>query len=179
MVKVNLRRTAYFLLCLLLIIFVCRLELVHTAWEKAGEALSAKRTWYSSELSAKEIQSFMRLWPEFNELKLSGDKNISYLAELPSQSVNWKAKVWFTYNQWDIDRFFYVQQRLIYLLQAVEIRRNALGIIAQLEGREDELAQQMIQLQEDRIRGQEMAFKELLIVSAKEKELKELFKQYP
>lgn len=179
MVKNGVSRTIYFVFGLLAIIWIVNINLTKTSWEKSKEAMAKKSSSYSVEITEEELREFMKFWPEFKQIGLFSKKETSYSPLKPSQTVNWIMRFWFVYHRLDADRFFYVQQRLIYLLQAMEVQRNAQNIIDQLEDREDELSLQMIELQNSRIKAQNLAFNELIMVSAHEEELRELFKKYP
>jgi hypothetical protein len=138
--------------------------------------MARKRAAYELEITPAEISAFVRLWPEFKQLGLDKDFNVSYMVLLPSEAADWKRKLWFRYHQWDADRFFYVQQRIGYLLQAIEIRRDAQNILDSLSGRYDELSEQLCELQRLRIKSATMSFAEMLAVSSREEQLRELLK---
>lgn len=176
MVGHGLKQTMLFVLGIVAIIFVCRYQLGEYPSEQYERIMSRKRAAYELEITPAEISSFARLWPEFKQLGLDKDFNVSYMALLPSEAADWKRKLWFRYHHWDADRFFYVQQRIGYLLQALEIRRDAQNIIDSLDGRYDELAEQLRELQRMRIKSATMSFAELLAVSTRENQLRELLK---
>ncbi len=176
MVGRGLRQTMLFVLGIVAIIFVCRFSLGENPSEQYERIMSRKRAAYGLEITPAEISSFARLWPEFKELGLDKDFNVSYMAMLPEEAADWKRKIWFRYHHWDANRFFYVQQRIGYLLQALEIRRDAQNILDDLADRHDVLSQQMKQLQRLRIKAATMSFAELMAVSSREAQLRELLK---
>ena len=177
MVKQGLRETMLFILGVVAIISVCRCELGEYPMVRYERIIAQKRLQYTTEISEEEVKGFARLWPEYKSLGLDKDFNVSYLAVLPEEAMDWKRKLWFIYHHWDANRFFYVQQRIGYLLQAIEIRRNAQAVLDVLENRHSPLDEQMKELQKKRINAAEISFSELLIVSSREQELRELLKQ--
>ncbi|MBO5997794.1 MAG: hypothetical protein J6P93_04645 [Alphaproteobacteria bacterium] len=179
MVKYDLRQIILCGLGVLAILFVVLSKTSETSWERSKAVLAEKRNHYTVEVTEKELQEFIKFWPEFKQIGLFSKKDVSYSALRPSENVNWIMRFWFVYHQMDAERFFYVRQRLIYLLQALDIKRNAEEIIEQMEDRNDALSQQMIELQKSRINALKMAFEELLLVSAYEDKLREIFKKYP
>ncbi len=176
MVGRGLKQTMLFVLGIVAIIFVCRSQLGEYPSEQYERVMARKRAAYELEITPAEISAFVRLWPEFKQLGLDKDFNVSYMVLLPSEAADWKRKLWFRYHQWDADRFFYVQQRIGYLLQAIEIRRDAQNILDSLSGRYDELSEQLCELQRLRIKSATMSFAEMLAVSSREEQLRELLK---
>ena len=176
MVGRGLKQTMLFVLGIVAIIFVCRFQLGEHPSQQYERIMNRKRAAYGLEITPAEISGFARLWPEFKQLGFDKDFNVSYMAILPSEAVDWKRKLWFRYHHWDADRFFYVQQRISYLLQALEIRREAQSILDSLDERYDALAEQLRELQRMRIKSASMSFAELLVVSSRENQLRELLK---
>ena len=177
MVKQGLKETMLFVLGIVAIISVCRCQLGEYPLARYERIIAQKRMAYTPEITVEEVNGFARLWPEFKRLGLDKDFNVSYMAVLPEEAMDWKRKLWFLYHHWDANRFFYVQQRIGYLLQALEIRRNAQAILDVLADRNSPLDEQMKDLQRMRMNAVDISFSELLIVSSREKELLELLKQ--
>ena len=177
MVKQGLKETMLFVIGIVAIVSVCRCQLGEYPMARYERIIAQKRMHYTTEITKEEIDGFARLWPEFQKLGLDKDFNVSYMAVLPEEAMDWKRKLWFLYHHWDANRFFYVQQRIGYLLQAIEIRRNAQAILDVLADRHSDLDEQMKELQRKRISAAEISFSELLIVSSREQELRELLKQ--
>ena len=176
MVKEELRRKMFLVLGLVLIFAVCRCQVSYNPFERYNNIMAHKRAAYSTNLKAAEVNDFLRLWPKYKELGFDKELAVPYLTVLPDAALNWKQRLWFHYNYWDANRFFYVQQRLTYLLQVLETRRDAKTTIELCSDMEDEIAMDMIELQKRRLDAGDIASSELLLVSSKEKELRELLK---
>ncbi len=176
MVKEELHRKMFLVLGLVLIFSVCRCQVSYNPFERYDNIMTRKRAAYSTNLKAAEVNDFLRIWPKYKELGFDKDLYVPYLAVLPDSALNWKQRLWFHYNYWDANRFFYVQQRLTYLLQVLQMRRDAKVTIDLCTNMEDEIAEQMIELQKKRLDSSDIASSEILLVTSKEKELRELFK---
>ena len=176
MVEHSLKKTLFLLIGVIAIIAVCRCHLGESPLAQYDRIMDKKRANYGVEITPAEVSSFMRLWPEFKKLGLDKDFNVWYLTALPEDAADWKRKLWFRYHHWDANRFFYVQQRIGYLLQAIEIRRDAQNILDSLANRKDPLSEQLKDLQRLRIKVATMSFSELLSVSSRENQLRELLK---
>ena len=176
MVANELQRKMCLVLGLLLIFAVCRCQISYDPFKRYESIMEHKRAAYSENLRASEIREFMQLWPKYKELGFDRDFYVPYLTVLPGSALNWKQWLWFRYNYWDANRFFYVQQRIAYLLQVLQIRRDAKMTMDLCAGMNDEISEQMIELQQRRLDAINANSTELFFVSCKEKELKELFK---
>lgn len=179
MVKANVRQTAYFIIGVMAIISVAKCHMVETSWHRAGDIMEEKRSRYTEEITLEELNWFIKTWPEFNELNMLKDIDRVNLENRISDELTLKMRIWFVYRHWDAERFFYVRSRLVSLLEEIKERREAQNIIAQLKNREDDVAGQMINLQNKRIRKQKISKNELLMLKAHEEELIQMFKQYP
>lgn len=177
MVKQDIKRYFILGLCALAIIAVARCQVVETTWNRAGGIMAEKRSHYGSQISAEELDEFIKRWPEFNELGLLD--NIDLSKAKVSDILTWKMRIWFVYRHWDAERFFYVRSHVLNLLEEIKVRHEAESIISHLQNRKDDLAQQMINLQKKRIKAQKISPNELLLLSSREKELNKMFKQYP
>ena len=176
MVGHDLKQTMLFVIGIVAIIFVCRFQLGENPSKQYERIMNQKRAAYGVEITPAEINSFARLWPEYKKLGLDKDFNVSYMVKLPEDAIDWKRRLWFRYHHWDANRFFYVQQRIGYLLQAIDIRRDAQNILDELSDQKDDLSMQLKKLQKMRIKAATMSFSELLIVSSRENQLRELLK---
>lgn len=177
MVKHNFKQYLPLILSVLAIIAVARCQVAETTWHRAGGIMAEKRSNYKPQISAEELDEFIKRWPEFNELGLLD--NIDLSKAKVSEILNWKMRLWFVYRHWDAERFFYVHSRLTELLKEMKVRSEAESIIKHLNNRKDDLALQMINLQKKRIKAQKISHNELLLLSSREKELNRMFKQYP
>lgn len=179
MVNPNFKQSVFFIIGVLAIIAVSRCQMVETTWHRSGDIMSEKRSRYTEEISLEELNDFMKRWPEFNEMNMLDGVDRTNVEDKISKALTWKMRIWFVYRHWDAERFFYVYSRLLTLLEELNVRREAQNIINHLYGRKDSLSQQMIDLQNKRIQKLQMSSKELLMLSARENELREMFKQYP
>lgn len=179
MVNPRLRQPLFFICGLLAIVAVARCQMVETTWHRSGDIMSEKRSRYTKELNLEEVNDFVKRWPEFNELKMLDGVDMTNIETKLADVLTWKMRIWFMYRHWDAERFFYVHNRLVALLEEVKVRREAQNIIKHLTGRKDALALQMINLQKKRIESQQITKNELLMINAREAELQKMFKQYP
>lgn len=179
MVNRNLKHALLFICGVAAIVAVARCQMVETTWDRAGDIMTAKRSRYTPEISVEELKEFINDWPEFNKLKLFDGVDLTNVETKISDILTWKMRIWFAYRHWDAERFFYVRERLVSLLEEIRVRREASNIIKQLKDRKDDLSEQMIDLQKRRIKSQKISHNELLMLTAHEKELREMFRQYP
>jgi len=179
MVNPRVKQSLMFIGGLLAIVAVARCQMVETTWHRSGDIMSEKRSHYTKEISLEELNDFMKRWPEFNELKMLDGVDMTNIETKVSNILTWKMRMWFVYRHWDAERFFYVHNRLVALLEEIKVRREAQNIIRHLSGKKDAMSQQMIELQEKRIRNLQISKQELLMLSAREDELQKMFKQYP
>lgn len=177
MVMQNMKRIVAFVCAILIIIVVTKCQTTETSWHRADSAISAKRDKYTKDISPEELRGFIKYWPEFYKLGLQ--KDVDFSSQNLSKNLTWKAKIWFVYHHWESQRFFYVRQRIIKLLEEIKVRREAQNIITHLQKNNETVASQMIELQKKRIMAQDITPNELIMLSSKERELREMFKQYP
>lgn len=179
MVSYSLKRTLFLVIGIFCIVMVTKCQVAEITWHRAGEIMEQKRGKYTPGISVSELDGFIRLWPEFNELGMLRDVEILNLEMKPSDVLTWKMRIWFAYRHWDAERFFYVRERILLCMREIQERQVAKDIIEYLKERDDDLAKQMIRLHENRIKAQKITDQELLLISSREGILKQLFKQYP
>ena len=171
------KRLFWLMICIFLIFYVSKCQVTETVWERANLEIIAKQQNYKAEITAAELDDFIRLWPQYKQLKLNSGLVVSYQVEKPSDLLDWKSKVWFVYHRWDADRFFYVQQRIAALLYTLSTQRNAEALLRQLrERKKSSIVKQMIEVQEQRRKSGDGYQSELDLIAARESVLKELFK---
>lgn len=169
-------RILWLVIGICLILYITKCQVTETAWERSNLEILTKQQSYKAEITEEELDDFIRLWPQYEELGFDDGFVVSYQVERPSQLLDWKSKVWFVYHKWDADRFFYVQQRISALLYTLNIRRNAKALIRQLKEREDtSIVRQMMKVQKQRSKAGEGNKTELQLVAAREEVLKKLF----
>ena len=177
MVKNQLRDLMLWVIAAVLVIELSKCHVAEIAWERHTAAIEMKKTQARTELSTAEIEDFIRLWPQFNELNLNKEAYSSYSVE--KEELDLPSKIWFVYHQWDDARFSYVYRRLKDLMKAIGEKHHAEAVIKQLKGRTDEISVEMIKAQQRRLKELNLDAEEAARVEAKEDELKKLFKMYP
>ncbi len=177
MVSHDLRRLTIWVVAVVLVMGVCQCDLVKIKGWHDYNVIMQKKEHYVPQVSQAEIDGFIKLWPQFNELKLEnvGGRSLS----VEPEEMSWKTKVWFLYHQWDAERFFYVRQRLLDLLQSIAVKRHVAAVVADLSTRDDELSQEMVAEHKRLLAAETLDEEEMQRVAAKEAILKKLFKSYP
>ena len=175
MVILNRRRWLILTLFACLIVFVLKCQVSEPGWERSNIEISLKQQNYTAEITAEELDEFIKLWPQFKELGFADDLIVSYRIDRPSKFIDWKSKIWFVYHKWDADRFFYVQQRTAALLFALNVRRDAVALMDMLYDRPEQVAQQMFEVQELRSKVGDEDLNDLKLVESREAILKKLF----
>ena len=182
MVKQNLSHTMFFVLGVLAIFTVLKYNINETVWHKAKREIARKRLLYKSDITIEEVENFMRLWPDFCEIGRDNDFIVSSHIEHPENMINWRSKIWFIYHYSDPARFFYVQQRIEYLLNAIEVRRNAKALIDRLSrqvGNAEPIIQEMIEAQKKRYENEKITPGEQQIMNVYEEKLRDMLVNYP
>ena len=162
-----------------LLIVIWQIPVSETVWFSANREIKEQRRHYTAEITAKELDDFIRYWPEYTNFYSPQHINASYKTELPSHYLDWKTRIWFVYHHLDINRFFYVRQRASSLLQILETRKRAEALINELSARNEKVAIEMVDLQKKILRAEKIDEVEFLIISSREEKLRELFRQYP
>jgi len=175
MVEAKLLRFTMLSVCIALLALVLKCQMPESGWQRSVAEIARKQQNYRAVVTSEEINSFILLWPQFKELGFADNLVVSYRIDRPSKFLNWQTKMWFVYHKWDADRFFYVQQRLAYLLYMLKVRRNAKSIISQLEERKSKLALSMIDLHQKRMEINDSNDAELALVEQNEQTLRKLF----
>lgn len=178
MVKDKLKTLMLWVIAVVVLLQTAQCHIFNTVWSENKLAIARQNKKDQAILNAAEVDKFMLLWPQFKELKLQA---------LPSQSlsidskqiVDWKTKIWFVYHRQDVERFFYIHQRLADLLRQIAIKRNAEAVIKQMSGRQDELSHDMVEQHKRRVKSLQLNDEELAIISQREDDLKQLFRLYP
>jgi broad specificity phosphatase PhoE len=160
------------ILCFLV---VTKCNVTHTVWYKSKMDILAKRNQYTPKISEEELNDFIKIWPEFKELNLMKTEDVSYNTVSQEDLLDWKAGIWFLYHHWDAERFFYVRQRVLSALQAIEVRNTAYSFITMLQNKKDGLSAKMIELQKQRIGADEFEDDEIGLIQKNEKILRSIF----
>lgn len=178
MVKNQLKTLMLWVIAVVVLLQTAQCHVFKTVWSENKQTIMHQKEKMQPLLSAAEIDRFMLLWPQYKEMNLQA---------LPSQSlsvdnkqiVDWKTKVWFVYHRQDVERFFYIRQRLADLLRQIAIKRNAEAVIKQMLGRQDELSHDMVEQHKRRVKSLQLNDEEVAIISKREDDLKQLFRLYP
>ena len=180
MVKSKILRFLLLIWSLVLILFVFKSHISETVWQTSLDEIKAKKFHYSKEIDSKEVDTFIRLWPEYHQIKASSELDkISYKTLQPSKLADWKTKMWFVYHHIDIDRFFYIQQRIISLLRTIEVRNRAEALIEKLSSSKKKVAVEMVELQQKILKDEKIDDIEYLIITSRKEKLKKILKEYP
>lgn len=120
-------------------------------------------------LTAHEVDNFLALWSEFLQTSMSRNlPQMSLSSGVPSQILSGTALRWFAGHGWNVDRFFYVEQRLraavktAQLMQHLEANRKLSHTINDQNYRNME---QIISEQERKINAEKLTVDELALVS--------------
>lgn len=178
MVKEQLKTLMLWVIAVVVLLQTAQCHIVQTLWSEHQKEISRKSNEANSVLTAEEVDDFMLLWPQYKDLNLKALPSKS-LSVAGKQTIDWKTKIWFVYHRQDIERFFYVQQRLAELLRQIDIKRNAVAVIKQMNGRQDELSSDMAQQYQRRLNAIQIDEKEIEIIMEREEALKQLFRLYP
>ncbi|MBR1399884.1 MAG: hypothetical protein IJ564_06925 [Alphaproteobacteria bacterium] len=175
---IDLNKTAKIVVCILIILTAFRCNIKETSIDRAKAAIQQKNISLTEQISAKELNDFIDFWPSYYDYSKANDIYVPFIDSKPSDYIDWKMKLWFTYHKWDANRFFYIYQRLYSILRLIKIKRNARELVKLLEHRNDDISRDMLALQQ-RIAEETGGFSqsEFLLVAAREKLLNELFKQ--
>lgn len=127
---------------------VLHIQLVEINWTKNLSEISEQKKNYKSEINAQEVDDFVRLWPEFKKFGLADGLFESYNIESKLDDIDFTTKMWFVYHKTDIDRFFYIQDRISSIRQIIKLKKHAIGLMVQLKKRSDDISKQMYAKQE-------------------------------
>ena len=64
------KRLFWLMICIFLIIQVSKCQVTETIWNRANLEIIAKQQNYKAEITASELDDFIRLWPQYKQLKL-------------------------------------------------------------------------------------------------------------
>jgi len=132
----------------------------------------------TKEISADELEHFLKTWTAYLENKIDLDEpdKVSLSTDKPSQKVSWRAKMFFDHNCWDVDRFFYVEQRVRSIVNTLYLKKHTTEVaevlrqLMALEGDSAKRAayQEMIDMQDKIANIEHVSDAELALVEGKE-----------
>ena len=178
MVKNQLKTLMLWVIAVVVLMYMAQCHIFKTVWSENELIIARENRHLQEKLNAAEIDKFIRLWPQYKELKLKALPNKS-LSITEKQTPDWKTNIWFVYHQQDVERFFYVRQRLEELLRKIAIKRNASAVIKQMQENQNELARDMVEQHERRIASLHLNEQEVALIIEREEDLKQLFRLYP
>ena len=172
------RDLKYIMIWCIVIAFLVQLPHCHVVdlgWRRFQAEISRKQTEYTTAVTEAELEDFIRLWPEFNSLNLQDNRNASYGIET-TPHLNFKTRLWFLYHKWDAQRFFYIRQRVEEILRIIKLKSNARALIDQLSASKDELSQEMVELQKQRLDTNLFGAEEIMLIQKHQSTLEQLLK---
>lgn len=86
---------------------------------------------YSGPITAEELDSFLPIWKDFlvEYADSAGVSEVSLTPKLPSDAMPLKMKLWLKNRDWNVNRFFIVEQRLRDIVNYIYIKRHAKEVI--------------------------------------------------
>lgn len=175
MVNPKIRRMMIVTLSILFMATVFRCQVYESTWSKAQNQIYYKKQIQTEQIKEAELDKFIQDMEKWKVSGLFEEKVASFDVSNTSETIDWRAKVWFVYHQWEADRFFYVQSRAAMLLKSLKDKRDIENIIKQLEERDDEVSKSMLELQKKRYKIIMKNREELILIEKKEALLKKLF----
>ncbi len=169
------RRYIILILALLLILKVFSCSIVpETKKEYTPRCKSVSE---EQEISSAEIDAFLKLWVEYIQKGYNKEVSdqISLLSGKIEDKMPLKIKLWFNKNCWTISRFYYVEERLKSIIQAIYLKRHTASILNILnsyitEENKDQY-QHMIDMQHEIANIENVSEGELAIVEMREAEI--------
>lgn len=141
------------------------------------------------EISAPELDSFLALWPAYVREGIAdlGYSQISLSMATSVKDMNKKAAAWFAEKNWDIDRFYYIEQRLRTILKTIEVDKqisdNIEGLKTQLQISGGEQLSGMIEgliaEQQQRLNIEKISRPELEMVKRRQQEILRILNAEP
>ena len=175
MVNPKIRRMMIVTLSILFMATVFRCQVYESTWSKAQNQIYYKKQIQTEQIKEAELDKFIQDMEKWKVSGLFEERVTSFDVSNTSETIDWRAKVWFVYHQWEADRFFYVQSRAAMLLKSLKDKRDIENIIKQLEERDDEVSKSMLELQKKRYKIIMKNREELILIEKKEALLKKLF----
>lgn len=88
-----------------------------------------------AEVTEHEVNTFLKLWKKIKQKGFQNDINqqISLDSKKPSEEVSDRIKYVLYKSCWEVDRFFYVEQRVRSILQTIYLRKHTDAVIKILE----------------------------------------------
>ncbi len=122
------KKYVYFWVFAIIAVIFCKSPIFNYA---ARHEVTSSRTSFEPEISYDEMNSFLRLWPKYlqsNVVQLAVYQ-VSLADGKPSKVLHPKVVRWLEHRGWNADRFFYVQQRLVSIVQTLDHEELIGGMI--------------------------------------------------
>lgn len=174
MVNPKIRRMMIVSLSILFMATVFRCQVYESTWGNAKEQINLNKQNQTEQINEAELDKFIEDMEKWKNSGLFEEKITSFDVNDISETIGWRAKVWFIYHQWEPDRFFYIQSRVSMLLKALKDKRDIENIIKQLKERDDEVSKSMLDLQKKRYKIIMKNQEELNLIEKKEALLKKI-----
>ena len=120
MVNPKIRRMMIVTLSILFMATVFRCQVYESTWSKAQNQIYYKKQIQTEQIKEAELDKFIQDMEKWKVSGLFEEKVTSFDVSNTSETIDWRAKVWFVYHQWEADRFFYVQSRAAMLLKSLK-----------------------------------------------------------
>ena len=121
--------TIFLLICALLLGFA-----VKTVFFKPHKGYTEEQL--AQMITPKELGHFLETWVEYTQSDVRElEQHQSLSAGLPSKTAPKRFQSWIKKRDWDVDRFFYVEQRLQMVLKMAIIREQSNQMIEGLQTR--------------------------------------------
>ncbi len=119
----------------------------------------------AEQLTPNEINAFLELWPEYLQTNASKSEpqQISLTTGYPSEKYSPQLRRWFEYKKWNIDRFFYVEQRLKAIVKT-EMLLNNISANKKMAAQGERNLHPIIAEQEKRVGAEKVTDEELEMV---------------
>lgn len=129
-----------------------------------------------------EMESFLKIWSEYLDEDISeiGISQLSIGEGGLSAKLPKKVLAWFTKRSWNIDRFFYVEQRMKSIVKAATLKKQSINNIKLLEELRKNDAQavsgieRLIREQEEAYKVEQVSDDEIAMVTTRLKEISDI-----
>lgn len=172
--NLNISKLFWITVGILVMVGAFNLKIFYSSHDQSEIILQKKRANYTKELTEKELNDFINVYTKFKEDGMFKHADMDYILENPD-AADWTTGHWFSYQAWDIGRFAYIKKRVLEALSLIKRHRQAAGLASQLEDREDESSQQMLEYLKNKAEDNaDFNEKELKLVQEKSEILKKL-----
>ena len=117
-------------------------------------------------ITPKEVNAFLDVWPEFLQTNAANGEasQLSLANGKASEVLSPSLKRWFEVKGWDVDRFFYVEQRLRAIIKTEMLLSNIQNNKKLLEKGRDSNLKNIINEQERQVNAEKVSTEELEMI---------------